>query len=195
MADLIGLVAAEVGDREAIDPVLSRLMFEAMPEAERDEALQERMGAMLGQYRQVMVHAVRANQQRGAVFDDAPAQAIATLLAAVGDGLLLHALLDPDLDVAAALDALHKLLEPRTSPNKTNKTTKMSHAAGARPCTEVAHPVGIPNTAHPPRRLARHRFGDPANRPFADTNDDGIEATAVSTPQLGRRGASARPPR
>jgi hypothetical protein len=31
-----GLIAAEVGDREAIDPVLSRLMFEAMREAERN---------------------------------------------------------------------------------------------------------------------------------------------------------------
>jgi hypothetical protein len=33
--DMIGLIAAEVSDREAIDPVLSRLMLEAMREAER----------------------------------------------------------------------------------------------------------------------------------------------------------------
>ena len=45
--DLIGFIAAEVADRDAIDPVLSRLMFEAMGEAERDPALRERMGAML----------------------------------------------------------------------------------------------------------------------------------------------------
>jgi AcrR family transcriptional regulator len=115
VADLIGLVAAEVADREAIDPVLSRLMFEAMREAERDEALRERMGAMLGEYRRMTVQAVRADQKRGAVFGGAPPQAIATLLAAVGDGLLLHALLDPDLDVAGALDALHGLLTPRGS--------------------------------------------------------------------------------
>jgi hypothetical protein len=51
----------------------------------------------------------------GAVFAGAPADALATLLGAVGDGLLLHALLDPDLDVYAALNALRALLAPRPS--------------------------------------------------------------------------------
>jgi AcrR family transcriptional regulator len=111
--DLIGLIAAEVADRDAIDPVLSRLMFEAMREAERDPALRERMGAMLARYREMMIQAVRAEQQRGTVFAGAPADAIATLIGAVGDGLLLHALLDPDLDVRPALDALRTLLAPR----------------------------------------------------------------------------------
>ena len=40
--------------------------------------------------------------------------AIATLLGAVGDGLLLHALLDPDLDIRAAIKALRALLAPRS---------------------------------------------------------------------------------
>jgi AcrR family transcriptional regulator len=113
--DLIGLIAAEVADRDAIDPVLSRLMFEAMREAERDPALRERMGAMLARYREMMIAAVRAEQQRGTVFAGASADAIATLIGAVGDGLLLHALLDPDLDVRPALDALRALLAPRPS--------------------------------------------------------------------------------
>ena len=113
--DLIGLIAAEVADRDAIDPVLSRLMFEAMREAERDPALRERMGAMLARYRELMVQAVRAEQQRGAVFAGVPADAIATLLGAVGDGMLLHARLDPGLDVHAALNALRALLAPRPS--------------------------------------------------------------------------------
>lgn len=112
--DLITLIAAEVGDRDAIDPVLSRLMFEAMREAERDPALRERMGAILSQYRELMVQAVRAERERGAVFAGAPAESIATLLGAVGDGLLLHALLDPDLDVHAALNALRDLPKPWT---------------------------------------------------------------------------------
>src|SRR6185312_880765 len=37
--DMIRLVEAEVGDRDKIDPLLSRLMMEAMREAERDEGL------------------------------------------------------------------------------------------------------------------------------------------------------------
>ena len=113
--DLIGLISAEVADRDAIDPVLSRLMFEAMREAERDPALRERMSAMLTQYRELMIQAIRADQERGMVFTGAPADAIATLLGAVGDGLLLHALLDPGLDVHAALNALRAQLAPRPS--------------------------------------------------------------------------------
>jgi AcrR family transcriptional regulator len=113
--DLIGFIAAEISGPDAIDPMLSRLMFEAMSEAERDPALRERMGAMLGRYRELMVRAVRAEQERGAVFAGAPAEAVATLLGAIGDGLLLHALLDPDLDVHAALNALRTLLAPRPS--------------------------------------------------------------------------------
>ena len=89
VADLIGLIDAEIGDRDAIDPVLSRLMLEAMREAERDDALRERMGAVLAEYRKLMISAVRADQQREAVSDAASPEAIATLLGAVGDGLLL----------------------------------------------------------------------------------------------------------
>jgi BetI-type transcriptional repressor, C-terminal len=67
------------------------------------------------QYRELMVQTVRAEQERGTVFSGAPADAIATLPGAVGDGLLLHALLDPELDVPAALNALRALLAPRPS--------------------------------------------------------------------------------
>jgi AcrR family transcriptional regulator len=42
--DLIGLIAAEVADRDAIDPMLSRLMFEAM-EADRSQRRQGQPGA------------------------------------------------------------------------------------------------------------------------------------------------------
>ena len=69
---LIGLISAEVADRDAIDPVLSRLMFEAMREAERDAALRERMGAMLTQYRELIIQMVRAEQERGTVFSRCP---------------------------------------------------------------------------------------------------------------------------
>ena len=102
-----------MADRDAIDPVLSRLMFEAMREAERDAVLRERMSTMLARYRELMVQTIRAGQERGTIVAGVPADAIATLLGAIGDGLLLHVLLDPDLDVHPALDALRALLAPR----------------------------------------------------------------------------------
>src|SRR4051795_4611207 len=55
--DLIAMIAAEIA---ALDPVLPRLMFEAMAEAERDAGLRERMGALLGDYRRLMIDTVRA---------------------------------------------------------------------------------------------------------------------------------------
>jgi hypothetical protein len=118
VADLIGLIAAEVGDWETIEPAMSGLMFEAMREAERDDALRQRMGGMLAEYRQLIAQAVRADQERGAIVSGAPAPAVATLLAAVGDGLLLQALLDRDLDVTAALDALRTLLSQAETPGQ-----------------------------------------------------------------------------
>ena len=103
--DLLALIEAEVGDYDSINPVLSRLMLETMRQAERDLGLREQMGALLGGYHKLMIRTVRADQTAGAVFDGASVDAIATLLGAVGDGLLLRALLDPDLDVHAAVDA------------------------------------------------------------------------------------------
>jgi AcrR family transcriptional regulator len=108
--DLIDLIASQLRPSEMIDPVLSRLMLETMREAERDAALRERMGALLGQYRTMIVEIVRGDQRRGTITANVPAEAIATLLAALGDGLLLHALLDRDLDVAGAVTAVRDVL-------------------------------------------------------------------------------------
>jgi hypothetical protein len=108
--DLIGLIASEVGAPEVIDPVLSRLMLETMREAERDPLLRERLGALMCEYRNLIIDIVRADQRRGASMAACAPEAIATLVAALGDGLLLHALLDPDLDVVAALSTVGALL-------------------------------------------------------------------------------------
>jgi transcriptional regulator BetI-like protein len=84
-----------------------------MREAEREPLLRERMGGMLREYRALMVRTVRTEQERGRVFDAAPPEAIATLLGAIGDGLLMHVLLDRDVDVAGAVAAARALLAPR----------------------------------------------------------------------------------
>lgn len=110
--DLLGLIAAEVGDPAKIDLTVSRLMLEAMREAERNPPLRERLGGMLGSYREVIVALVRRDQDRGALAAAPPAAGVATLLAAVGDGLLLHVLLDPEIDTAGAVEALRALLRP-----------------------------------------------------------------------------------
>jgi AcrR family transcriptional regulator len=108
--DLVGLIQAQVTEGLESNAALGRLMFEAMREAERDEVLRERLGSMVSRYREVLVATVRADQARGVVPAEVSAEGIATLVTAVGDGLFLHALLDRELDVAAAVAALRGLL-------------------------------------------------------------------------------------
>jgi AcrR family transcriptional regulator len=110
LGDLIDVVGSQVAEGLQTDAVLGRLMFEAIREAERDEVLRERLRTMITEYRKVVVAVVRAEQERGVVRADISAEVIATLVTAVGDGLFLHALLDPDLDVSDALGALRALL-------------------------------------------------------------------------------------
>ncbi len=107
---LIDTISAELTSAVATDSTLWRLMFEAMREAERDAALRERMGALLATYRTAMIEVVAAGQRRGTISAAVPAEAIATLLGALGDGLVLHMLLDPEVDAPAALEALRTLL-------------------------------------------------------------------------------------
>ncbi|MFR0359224.1 TetR/AcrR family transcriptional regulator [Streptomyces sediminimaris] len=113
MDELLTLVGAEIGAGVAGNRALTRLMFESLREAERDEKLRARLGEMLATYRQVIVDLVRTTQADGAMPAQVSPEGVATLLGAVGDGLLLHALLDPDLDVAGALETLRALLARR----------------------------------------------------------------------------------
>lgn len=108
--DFIALMREEIGVPDAVDPVVSRLMMETLREAERDPWLRERMGEFMGTYRAFIVDTVRHEHENGRIAADVSAEGLATLLAAVGDGLLMHALLDPQLDVNGALDALVALV-------------------------------------------------------------------------------------
>lgn len=80
----------------------ARVFLECMREAERNPALRARLAQMLTAYRAAVAALVPPG--------DAPPAALATLLVALGDGLLLHALVDPSVDVAGAAGALRNLL-------------------------------------------------------------------------------------
>ena len=115
-ADSIEALLALVGNPDAIEPALSRLMLETLREAERDPALGEQVRSMVTTYRQFIIDVLRTEQERGAIAKDIPIEGLGTLLAAVGDGIAVHVLLDPDLDVAAPLNALRALLGLRGRP-------------------------------------------------------------------------------
>jgi hypothetical protein len=92
--------------------VVARVGIEAMLEQERNPALRERLTALLSEYRTALADVVRANQQRGNLIAAIDADALATLLMALGDGLFLHGRLDPSVDTRSALRALMDLLAP-----------------------------------------------------------------------------------
>ena len=106
-AGLEGGVADALAWLERVGPsdTSSRVVVEMMLQAVHDPALQETSRAMLGEFRQVV-------RQRAEAQGFAPERAagVATLLAALLDGLYLHILLDPELDLQAATRALQPLL-------------------------------------------------------------------------------------
>jgi AcrR family transcriptional regulator len=87
-------------------PALTALLFETMLHAGRDEPLRARLAVMVREFRAELSRALEREDA-----DDPDAQAAA--LAAALDGLLLHAVVDMDLDVAAAGAALLALLDHR----------------------------------------------------------------------------------
>jgi AcrR family transcriptional regulator len=109
VSDVVELFGAWLGD-QAADTVVSRVGIEAMLESERNPTLRVRLAEMSRAFRTVVADIARADQQRGATPPDIEPAALATLIGAIGDGLFLHARLDPDLDAAAALAALRELL-------------------------------------------------------------------------------------
>jgi AcrR family transcriptional regulator len=110
LPDLVALFEPWLGEQSENDQLVSRVGIEAMLESERNPILRDRMATMLSDFRGVVTELARAGQERGTAPADIPPQALATLLGAVGDGLFLHARLDPDLDAAQALTALRALL-------------------------------------------------------------------------------------
>ncbi|HKJ36749.1 MAG TPA: TetR family transcriptional regulator [Solirubrobacterales bacterium] len=89
-------------------PAIAALMLEAMREAERDAELRDRLGTLLRRARQAVADVARRDEGLSGL--SASPETIAALLIAVGDGLLLHCLIDPELDVGAQFAALHAML-------------------------------------------------------------------------------------
>jgi TetR/AcrR family transcriptional regulator, regulator of biofilm formation and stress response len=86
-------------------PALTALLFETMLHAGRDEPLRAALKGMLRDFREPLAVALA----RDGV---AEPEARATALAAALDGLLLHAVVDDELDVDTAGAALRALLTP-----------------------------------------------------------------------------------
>lgn len=91
------------------DPSVA-LLLEVTREAVRDDTLRESFASVLRDYRVSLTDLVIRDQERGALFPGASSAGTATLVAALLDGLLLHLILDPHLDIQATVSAVRTLL-------------------------------------------------------------------------------------
>ena len=108
--DLVELIEGWLTGAETTDPVVTGVGMEAMLQAERDPVLRRRVAELMRRYREALTQIVSDSQRRRTTKARTDAAGLAALLAAVGDGLFLHARIDPDLDTTAALTALRDLL-------------------------------------------------------------------------------------
>jgi AcrR family transcriptional regulator len=108
--DLVELIEGWLTGADTTDPVVTGVGMEAMLQAERDPVLRRRLAELMRDYREALTDIVRDSQRRKTTKVRTDPAGLAALLAAVGDGLFLHARIDPDLDTAAALTALRDLL-------------------------------------------------------------------------------------
>lgn len=110
LPDLVALFEPWLGDQTDEAEVVSRVGIEAMLESERNPVLRERLATMLSDFRSAVARLAQAAQERGSAPAEISPEGLAILLGAVGDGLFLHARLDPELDAGQALAALKVLL-------------------------------------------------------------------------------------
>jgi AcrR family transcriptional regulator len=113
---LDGIVAAAAGlASEGMGTPGQRVMVEALVQCLRDATLREEQAGELRAFREGLAARFAENQAAGLLRADADPEAMAAVFTALIDGLLLHALIDPSLDVGSHTAALATMLRPATA--------------------------------------------------------------------------------
>ncbi len=126
LTELMALIEVTLTSRNEFDTVETLVLMESMREAEREPLLRKRMADLLRDYRQVLEELIRNDQGRSNLKPGLAPSALAMLLAALGDGLLLHLIVNPELDVGKAVEALSSLLgvKPREALSEPDHSEK-----------------------------------------------------------------------
>ncbi|MEV6279613.1 TetR family transcriptional regulator [Nocardia sp. NPDC051832] len=91
------------------DPALA-LLLEILRQGVRDPALRAPIAAEMRAYRAALTDLIDKGQAGGALTARVPAADIATIVAALLDGLLMHAVFDPELNLEGTAAAVRSLL-------------------------------------------------------------------------------------
>jgi AcrR family transcriptional regulator len=101
--------------RSVEDGPLAVATVEFLVQACRHEDMRDWLGQVLAQYRGVMAERFRRAEAECAIESRDP-DALAVLVAAIFDGLSLHLIVDPDLDLEPAIDILIQMVTGRKEP-------------------------------------------------------------------------------
>lgn len=99
----------ELAAMDEAEPIV-RFATEALGRAPRDEALRRTMADLLAELRGVLATGIAEAQRRGEIPPGVDPVGTAAVLGGVFDGLGLHLLIDPSLDLAPAAAAVRTLL-------------------------------------------------------------------------------------
>lgn len=91
------------------DPSVA-LLLETVRQAARDPALREPLAAEMRTFRAALTELAERGRRDGGGAAGPPAAGTATVIAALLDGLLLHLILDPELDLSDAAEAVRTFL-------------------------------------------------------------------------------------
>ncbi|MDL4821935.1 TetR/AcrR family transcriptional regulator [Actinomadura opuntiae] len=93
-----------------------RVMAEALVAGLRDAELREQSAVQLRMFRDLVAARLTADRDAGRLRPDADPAGLAVVIAALLDGLLLHALMDPATDAAGAAASVTALLRAAAPP-------------------------------------------------------------------------------
>ncbi|MEP7082743.1 MAG: helix-turn-helix domain-containing protein [Chloroflexota bacterium] len=97
---------------------LALFSVEAMARGARDDAIRRSMAEMLAEFRQQIAARIASGQWRGELGADLDPVGAATVLGALLDGLGLHVLIDPSIDIERTAAAASRMFEPaQAGPN------------------------------------------------------------------------------
>jgi AcrR family transcriptional regulator len=134
---LDGIVAAAAGlAQQGAGTPGQRVMTEALVQSLRDPALRADQADVLRSFRTALTARFAAARADRRLRADADPESMAVVFTALIDGLLLHAIADPGLDVAAHTEALTALLRPAEPAAAAEQGRPPSAAPGHRPPDE-----------------------------------------------------------
>lgn len=96
---------------------LALFSVEAMARGARDDTIRKSMAEMLAEFRQQIAARIAAGQWRGELSADLDPVGTATVLGALLDGLGLHVLIDPSIDIERTAVAAARVLGPPSAPD------------------------------------------------------------------------------